>query len=104
MIGPRALYICIDNNPKAAACTLEIACCNKVHSQLIITALVKGLLPKLKPKVDIVFNPPYVVTPPEEVGSHGIEAVCAGSRNGCKVMGRFFPLLQISFRQEGCSI
>lgn len=104
MIGPRALYMCVDNNPKSAACTLEIARCNKVHIQPIITDLVKGLLPRLKPKVDLVFNSCYVVTPPEEVGSHGIEAGCAGSRNGRKVMDRFFPLLRISFHQEGCSI
>ncbi|XP_059866415.1 methyltransferase N6AMT1 isoform X3 [Delphinus delphis] len=67
MIGPQALYMCTDVNPEAAACTLETARCNKVHIQPIITDLVKGLLPRLKEKVDLlVFNPPYVVTPPEE--------------------------------------
>ncbi|KAL4681923.1 hypothetical protein H8959_007400 [Pygathrix nigripes] len=67
MIGPQALYMCTDINPEAAACTLETARCNKVHVQPVITDLVKGLLPRLKEKVDLlVFNPPYVVTPPEE--------------------------------------
>ncbi|XP_054569142.1 methyltransferase N6AMT1 isoform X1 [Eptesicus fuscus] len=94
MIGPRALYVCTDINPNAAACTLETARCNKVHVQPVITDLVKGLLPRLKEKVDLlVFNPPYVVTPPEEVGSHGIEAAWAGGRNGREVMDRFFPLV-----------
>ncbi|XP_072824283.1 methyltransferase N6AMT1 isoform X3 [Vicugna pacos] len=84
---------CTDVNPEAAVCTLETARCNKVHIQPIITDLVKGLLPRLKEKVDLlVFNPPYVVTPPEEVGSHGIEAAWAGGRNGREVMSRFFPL------------
>lgn len=93
MIGPQALYMCTDINPNAAACTLETARCNKVHIQPIITDLVNGLLPRLKDKVDLlVFNPPYVVTPPEEVGSHGIEAAWAGGRNGREVMDRFFPL------------
>lgn len=93
LIGPQALYMCTDINPEAAACTLETARCNKVHIQPIITDLVKGLLPRLKEKVDLlVFNPPYVVTPPEEVGSHGIEAAWAGGRNGREVMDRFFPL------------
>ncbi|XP_010975688.1 methyltransferase N6AMT1 [Camelus dromedarius] len=92
-IGPQVLYICTDVNPEAALCTLETARCNKVHIQPIITDLVKGLLPRLKEKVDLlVFNPPYVVTPPEEVGSHGIEAAWAGGRNGREVMNRFFPL------------
>ncbi|XP_022371906.1 hemK methyltransferase family member 2 isoform X1 [Enhydra lutris kenyoni] len=93
MIGPQALYMCTDINPEAAACTLETAHCNKVHIQPVITDLVKGLLPRLKEKVDLlVFNPPYVVTPPEEVGSHGVEAAWAGGRNGREVMDRFFPL------------
>ncbi|XP_047573001.1 methyltransferase N6AMT1-like [Lutra lutra] len=67
MIGPQALYMCTEINPEAASCSLETAHCNKVHIQPVITDLVKGLLPRLKEKVDLlVFNPPYVVTPPEE--------------------------------------
>ncbi|KAM9031095.1 methyltransferase N6AMT1 isoform 3-T3 [Sarcophilus harrisii] len=67
IIGPQALYVCTDINPKAADCTLETALCNKVHIQPIITDLAKGLLPRLFRKVDLlVFNPPYVVTPSEE--------------------------------------
>uniref|UniRef100_A0A8C0TE40 Methyltransferase HEMK2 n=1 Tax=Canis lupus familiaris TaxID=9615 RepID=A0A8C0TE40_CANLF len=93
MIGPQALYMCTDINPEAAACTLETAHCNNVSIQPVITDLVNGLLPRLKEKVDLlVFNPPYVVTPPEEVGSHGVEAAWAGGRNGREVMDRFFPL------------
>ncbi|XP_027622044.1 methyltransferase N6AMT1 isoform X1 [Tupaia chinensis] len=93
VIGPQALYMCTDINPKAAACTLETARCNKVYIQPVVTDLVKGLLPRLKEKVDLlVFNPPYVVTPSEEVGSRGIEAAWAGGRNGREVMDRFFPL------------
>ncbi|XP_070311218.1 methyltransferase N6AMT1 isoform X2 [Odocoileus virginianus] len=93
VIGPQALYMCTDVNPEAAACTLETARCNKVHIQPVITDLVKGLLPRLKEKVDLlVFNPPYVVTPPEEVGSHGIQAAWAGGRSGREVIDRFLPL------------
>ena len=83
-----SLYMCTDVNPEAAACTLETARCNKVHIQPIITDLVKGLLPRLKEKVDlIVFNPPYV-----EVGSLGIQAAWAGGRSGREVITRFLPL------------
>ncbi|KAL6040564.1 hypothetical protein STEG23_019298, partial [Scotinomys teguina] len=68
MIGPQTLYMCTDINPQAAACTLETARCNRVHIQPVITDLVQGLMPRLKGKVDLlVFNPPYVVTPPEEI-------------------------------------
>ncbi|XP_011885308.1 PREDICTED: hemK methyltransferase family member 2 [Cercocebus atys] len=96
MIGPQALYMCTDINPEAAACTLETARCNKVHVQPVITDLVKGLLPRLKEKVDLlVFNPPYVVTPPEEVGkSRGNRAafgLATVTENGRESHGQVFP-------------
>ncbi|XP_067421737.1 methyltransferase N6AMT1 [Emydura macquarii macquarii] len=94
IVGPKALYICTDINPAAAFCTLETAALNKVHIQPVITDLVTGLLPRLNGKVDLLlFNPPYVVTPSEEVGSHGIEAAWAGGKNGREVVDRLFPLV-----------
>ncbi|KAM6310242.1 methyltransferase N6AMT1 [Aegotheles albertisi] len=94
VIGPSALYICTDINPMAAYCTLETALLNNVHLQPVITDLVKGLTPRLNGKVDLLlFNPPYVVTPSEEVESHGIEASWAGGKKGREVMDRIFPLV-----------
>ncbi|NWR72513.1 HEMK2 methyltransferase, partial [Centropus unirufus] len=94
IIGSGALYICTDINPMAAYCTLETALLNHVHLQPVITDLVKGLSPGLNGKVDLLlFNPPYVVTPSEEVGSHGIEASWAGGKKGREVMDRVFPLV-----------
>ncbi|XP_065432788.1 methyltransferase N6AMT1 isoform X2 [Chrysemys picta bellii] len=94
IVGPSALYICTDINPIAASCTLETAVLNKVHIHPVITDLVTGLLPRLSGKVDLLlFNPPYVVTPSEEVESHGIEAAWAGGKNGREVMDRLFPLV-----------
>ncbi|NWT38755.1 HEMK2 methyltransferase, partial [Chroicocephalus maculipennis] len=94
IIGSNALYICTDINPTAAYCTLETALLNNVHLQPVITDLVKGLSPRLNGKVDLLlFNPPYVVTPSEEVGSHGIEASWAGGKKGREVMDRVFPLV-----------
>ncbi|XP_012315279.2 methyltransferase N6AMT1 [Aotus nancymaae] len=102
VIGPQALYMCTDINPEAAACTLETACCNRVHIQPVIIDLVKGLLPRLKEKVDLlVFNPHSVGTLPEEVGSHGIEAAWAGGRNGREVMDRLFPLVSDLLSPKG---
>ncbi|KYO22740.1 methyltransferase N6AMT1 [Alligator mississippiensis] len=94
IVGPKALYICTDINPTAAFCTMETALLNKVHIQPIITDLVTGLVPRLNGQVDVLlFNPPYVVTPPEEAESHGIEAAWAGGKNGREVMDRLFPLV-----------
>ncbi|NXS92202.1 HEMK2 methyltransferase, partial [Jacana jacana] len=94
IIGSNALYICTDINPMAAYCTLETALLNNVHLQPVITDLVKGLSPRLNGKVDLLlFNPPYVVTPSEEVESRGIEASWAGGKKGREVMDRVFPLV-----------
>ncbi|XP_071243898.1 methyltransferase N6AMT1 [Salvelinus alpinus] len=102
VIGPTALYLCTDVNPAAAQCTLETSRCNGVSLQPIITDLVDSLLPRLCGKVDVLlFNPPYVVTPSEEVGSQGIEAAWAGGRWGREVMDRFFPLLPKLLSNQG---
>ncbi|XP_053318018.1 methyltransferase N6AMT1 [Spea bombifrons] len=94
LVGPTALYLCTDINPLAALCTLETAQANRVQIEPIVTDLVTGLLPRLQGQVDLlVFNPPYVVTPSEEVGSHGIEAAWAGGKNGREVMDKLFPLV-----------
>ncbi|NWW78320.1 HEMK2 methyltransferase, partial [Climacteris rufus] len=94
ILGPSALYICTDINPMAAYCTQETALLNNVHLQPVITDLVEGLSARLNGKVDLLlFNPPYVVTPSEEVKSHGIEASWAGGKQGREVMDRVFPLV-----------
>ena len=47
-------------------------------------------------KIDvIIFNPPYVPTPPEEVGSHGIEASWAGGDDGREVIDKFIPVMNV---------
>ncbi|KFW83808.1 HemK methyltransferase family member 2, partial [Manacus vitellinus] len=94
ILGSSALYICTDINPMAAYCTQETARLNNVHLQPVITDLVKGLSPRLNGKVDLLlFNPPYVVTPSEEVKGHGIEVSWAGGKQGREVMDRVFPLV-----------
>lgn len=92
VVGPSALYLCTDVNPAAAQCTATTASCNKTSLQPIITSLAEGLLPRLGGEVDVLlFNPPYVVTPSEEVGGTGIEAAWAGGKRGREVTDRLLP-------------
>nr|AAC96119.1 YDR140w homolog [Takifugu rubripes] len=85
---------CTDVNPAAAQCTAKTSSSNKVSLQPVITSLVDSLLSRLSGKVDVlVFNPPYVVTPSEEVGSRGIEAAWAGGSRGREVTDRFLPVV-----------
>jgi methylase of polypeptide subunit release factors len=63
-----------------------------LHVEPVIADLAFALEPRLRGNVDIlVFNPPYVVTPPHEVGSTGIEASWAGGDRGREVLDRLLP-------------
>ncbi|XP_012670898.1 methyltransferase N6AMT1 [Clupea harengus] len=100
--GPSVLYLCTDVNPAAAQCAVETSVCNGVSLQPVITDLVESFLPRLSGEVDILlFNPPYVVTPSEEVGGCGIEAAWAGGEHGREVMDRFFPMVTQLLSNQG---
>ncbi|KAM9766805.1 LOW QUALITY PROTEIN: methyltransferase N6AMT1 [Menidia menidia] len=129
LLGPSTLYLCTDVNPAAARCTMKTASRNGVSLQPVVTDLVgtlflllkrtkqtsptspfmyfcllkaQCLLPQLSEKVDILlFNPPYVVTPSEEVGSSGIEAAWAGGERGREVTDRFLPAVTQLLSKRG---
>lgn len=102
VVGPSALYLCTDVNSAAANCTDTTASCNNVSLQPVLTDLVESLLPRLSGKVDVLlFNPPYVVTPSEEVGSSGIEAAWAGGKRGREVIDRFLPMVTQLLSDQG---
>jgi release factor glutamine methyltransferase len=83
-----------DINPIAVSVTLRTAAANGVNVECICTDLVQGLEDRLDGQVDVLlFNPPYVPTPDEEVGSDDIAAAWAGGERGRRVIDRFLPLL-----------
>jgi len=64
-----ALFV-TDINPIAAAVSAETLRCNNANGNVLCTDLTSNFAGHFKGLVDvIVFNPPYVVTPSEEVGS-----------------------------------
>jgi release factor glutamine methyltransferase len=84
-----------DINQKAIDVALETAKVNGVSMQHFFPLkcdLATPLLSELEGKVDVfLFNPPYVPTPDDEVGSEGIEASWAGGTNGRIVLDRALP-------------
>ena len=90
MLGSETFYLCTDINEKAVDITRRTANQNSVLLNPILMNLAGALLQRLQSSVDLLlFNPPYVVTPPEEVGSTGIEASWAGGIDGREVINRF---------------
>jgi len=96
-----------DINPEAIRITHETAQCNnntksEFSIQTIQCDLATELLHEHTNKIDVLlFNPPYVPTPPEEVGSSGIEASWAGGENGRVVTDRALPQIAQLLKYPG---
>ncbi|XP_077990682.1 methyltransferase HEMK2-like [Glandiceps talaboti] len=96
--------VCIatDINKKAASTAKKTGQQNNVVINTVVTDLVEALQPRLNGLIDVlIFNPPYVVTPHEEVGSQGIEASWAGGVDGRQVTDRIFPLVSELLSPKG---
>ena len=90
----------IDINPLACQVSRDTASCNQVLLDTMNGDLVKGF--RCRGKIDILlFNPPYVVTEPREVGSNGIEAAWAGGIDGRQVIDQFMPSIQSLLSPKG---
>ncbi|KAI9269821.1 S-adenosyl-L-methionine-dependent methyltransferase [Sporodiniella umbellata] len=91
-----AVFFTTDINPFACEITRQTGAKNDIKSvEPIRASLIHGISPRLKNKCDILcFNPPYVVTTPEEVGSMGIEASWAGGIDGREVIDEFLPFVK----------
>ncbi|OBZ89751.1 HemK methyltransferase family member 2 [Choanephora cucurbitarum] len=98
-----AIFLATDINAFACQTTRQTGLQNAVHSiESICTSLVDGILPRLKNQIDILcFNPPYVVTTHEEVGSRGIEAAWAGGIDGREVIDELLPYVKDILSPQG---
>ena len=95
-MSPDPFYLATDLNPKALDVARRTAEHSHLSLDLIQTDLASALLPHLRGKIDIlIFNPPYVVTPEDELHEaqrkRGIEASWAGGRDGIEVLLRLLP-------------
>lgn len=93
-----AVYLCSDVNAEASTCTNLTGKLNNVHLNPILCEFNTAL----RCKADVVvFNPPYVVTGPEEVGSRSIAAAWAGGVDGRQVIDEFIPLVDKMLSSTG---
>lgn len=89
------LVLAIDINEDAAAATATTAAANGAMVEVVRGDKWSALRPSLFGCVDVlVFNPPYVPTPDEEVGGTGVEAAWAGGTAGRIVIDAVLPTLQ----------
>ena len=94
-VNTNCVHYVTDINPDAiliAKATAESNGISAEHFQAVQCDLASNLLDQLEGKVDVlIFNPPYVPTPDEEVGSSGIEASWAGGKDGRVVIDQALP-------------
>ncbi|KAL4425153.1 hypothetical protein ABPG77_008258 [Micractinium sp. CCAP 211/92] len=102
--GAAAQLLATDVNPLAAAATAETLAAHEMLDRVdvVLTDLASSLLPSIAGLVDVlVFNPPYVPTPDEEVERGGIAAAWAGGERGRRVTDRLLPLVPALLSPRG---
>ncbi|KAL2611592.1 hypothetical protein R1flu_023284 [Riccia fluitans] len=100
--GNGAQYIATDISSIAAQVTRSTLSAHGVEADVIVTNLVTGLEKRLAGSVDVlVFNPPYVPTPEEEVGAAGITAAWAGGDRGRTVIDRMLAIVNSLLSSKG---
>lgn len=89
LLGQSALYFSTDINIQACLAAHSTSEHNHCIVNLVCTDLIGGLYERFMGLIDIlIFNPPYVPTPVEEISSKGIEASWAGGYKGRVVLDR----------------
>ena len=101
--APAPPLVALDVNPDALAATRETLAAHGLSGELVRADLLRGLR---RGVFDLVlFNPPYVPTPPDELEraaqERGLAAAWAGGERGRVVIDRFLD--QLGGRDEGPS-
>ncbi|KAF4315755.1 hypothetical protein BBO99_00009159 [Phytophthora kernoviae] len=101
--GTRAMFLATDINPLAAGVAQQTARTNGAETfDIVRTDLLSCYEPRIQGTIDVLlFNPPYVPTPSEEVGSIGIEAAWAGGLHGREVIDRLLPRIKTLLSPRG---
>ncbi|KAK7076809.1 HemK methyltransferase member 2 [Halocaridina rubra] len=101
-VGSSCRYVSTDINPRACIITEETGRRNGITVDTFCTNLVDSIINEVKEKVDVLlFNPPYVVTPSEEVGKGDLEYTWAGGEHGREVIDKFLPCVSTLLSHNG---
>ncbi|XP_035205536.1 methyltransferase N6AMT1-like [Stegodyphus dumicola] len=101
VLGP-SYYLCVDLNPFAASATRATSQRNKVPIDVVISDLVVSFESRIQNLVDLLIcNPPYAVTPSEEVGGDNLQKATSGGLKGREVMDRLFPFVPKLLSKKG---
>lgn len=102
-LGRTCCFIATDINEKAAAMTKRTCERNGADVDAVVNDLVGCLADRLRNQVDLlIFNPPYVVTPSEEVqGDQLLTRSWAGGIKGREVMDRLAPYVSQILSDHG---
>ena len=94
-----AVYIATDLNPKACSIAAKTAKMNECRVDSLRMNFTESMLDR---QIDVlIFNPPYVPTPNEEIAGSGIEIAWAGGEDGRVVIDRFIDQLDSMLSPKG---
>eukprot|EP01132_Coremiostelium_polycephalum_P009041 gene9041-11074_t len=94
-------YMATDLNPKAAIATMKTSDRNNIQIDVINTSFTQGI-ERFHGLIDVLlFNPPYVPTPSEEISLGGIAASWAGGINGREVIDLLLPKISTILSDKG---
>ena len=102
-MGLRCVGFATDINSYANMCTARTVKQNRARNiEVIQCDFAAPLRKRVEGKIDVlIFNPPYVPTPNDEVGGNDIAASWAGGDDGRVVIDRFLPNIPILLSKLG---
>jgi release factor glutamine methyltransferase len=101
LLNHQCKSIATDINPNAISVTNRTAIANSCSIETIQCDLIHGIdIESIKNNLCVLlFNPPYVPTPDDEVGTNDVAASWAGGIDGRRVIDRFLPLLPLLLKK-----
>lgn len=95
-------FLATDISEAAVNTTYSTLAAHHVNAEVAVADLVSGLEKRLSGTVDVlVFNPPYVPTPEDEVGVEGITSSWAGGDRGRTVIDRMLLIADSLLSSKG---